>query len=80
MAMCRQEDAFPDFLNYHCMIHQLSLCAKMLNMKEIMATKIIIIVLVQGDLFKDDCFVHYSDLFLHSDVRWLGMGEFVQRF
>ena len=42
IAKCRQDDAFPDFLNYHCIIHQQALCAKMLNMKEIMdvATKI----------------------------------------
>ena len=42
IAKCRQDDAFPDFVNYHCIIHQQALCAKMLNMKEIMdvATKI----------------------------------------
>lgn len=36
------DDAFLDFLNYHCIIHQQELCAKMLNMKEIMdvATKV----------------------------------------
>uniref|UniRef100_H2Z396 SPIN-DOC-like zinc-finger domain-containing protein n=1 Tax=Ciona savignyi TaxID=51511 RepID=H2Z396_CIOSA len=41
-AMVGRDDAFPDFLNYHCIIHQQALCAKMLNMKEIMdvATKI----------------------------------------
>ncbi len=42
IARCREDEAFPDFLNYHCIIHQQALCAKMLNMKEIMdvATKI----------------------------------------
>ncbi|CAN2389977.1 hypothetical protein PRIEUP_LOCUS9 [Pristimantis euphronides] len=34
IAKCRQDDAFPDFLNYHCIIHQQALCAKMLNMKD----------------------------------------------
>lgn len=33
-AKCRQDDAFPDFLNYHCIIHQQALCAKMLNKKD----------------------------------------------
>ncbi|KAL1257368.1 hypothetical protein QQF64_010612 [Cirrhinus molitorella] len=43
IAKCKEEDAFPDFLNYHCIIHQQALCAKMLNMKEIMdvSTKIV---------------------------------------
>ena len=36
IAKCREDDAFPNFLNYHCIIHQQALCAKMLNMKEIM--------------------------------------------
>ena len=35
-AKCSEDDAFPDFLNYYCIIHQQALCAKMLNMKEIM--------------------------------------------
>ena len=30
------DDAFLDFLNYHCTIHQQAFSAKMLNMKEIM--------------------------------------------
>ena len=36
IAKCREDDAFPNFLNHHCIIHQQALCAKMLNMKEIM--------------------------------------------
>ncbi|KAI2644918.1 general transcription factor II-I repeat domain-containing 2-like protein [Labeo rohita] len=28
IAKCREDDAFPDFLNYHCIIHQQALCAK----------------------------------------------------
>lgn len=35
-AKCRQDDAFPDFLNYHCIMHQQALFAKMLNVTEIM--------------------------------------------
>ena len=28
IAKCRRDDAFPDFLNYHCIIHQYELCAR----------------------------------------------------
>lgn len=34
IAKYKQDDAFPDFLKYHCIIHQAALCAKTLNMKE----------------------------------------------
>jgi len=49
IAKFREDDAFPDLLNYHCIIQQQALWAKMLNMKEIMdvATKI------SSNLFKD---------------------------
>lgn len=33
IAKCREDDDFPDFLSYHCIIHQQALCSKMLNMK-----------------------------------------------
>ncbi|CAI5694542.1 unnamed protein product [Oreochromis niloticus] len=76
IAKCRQDDAFPDFLNYHCIIHQQALCAKMLNMKEIMnvATKIACSIrarslqrrLFRAHLEKADC--DHSELLLHTDV------------
>ncbi len=88
IAKCRQDDAFPDFLNYHCIIHQQALCAKMLNMKEIMdvATKIACSIrarslqrrLFRAHLEKADC--DHSELLLHTDVRWLSRGKFLQRF
>lgn len=31
---CREDDAFPDLLDYHYIIHQRALCAKMLNVKD----------------------------------------------
>lgn len=78
---CRQKDAFPDFLNRHCIIHQQAVCDKMLNMKEIVdvATKIV------PDLFKDGYSMHiwrvwHTELSLHTDVRWLSRGKFLQRF
>ncbi|XP_072769214.1 general transcription factor II-I repeat domain-containing protein 2-like [Nerophis lumbriciformis] len=88
IAKCRQDDDFPDFLNYHCIIHQQALCAKMLNMKEIMdvAMKIACSIrarslqrwLFRAHLEKADC--DHSELLLHTDVRWLSRGKFLQRF
>ena len=88
IAKCRQDDAFPDFLNYHCIIHQQALCAKMLNMKEIMdvATKIACSIRarsLQRRLFRahlDKAGCDHSELLLHTDVRWLSRGKFLKRF
>ncbi|XP_051259245.1 general transcription factor II-I repeat domain-containing protein 2-like [Dicentrarchus labrax] len=88
IAKCREDDAFPDFLNYHCIIHQQALCAKMLNMKEIMDVAMKIGCSIRGrslqrrlfcvDLEKADC--DHTELLLHTDVRWLSRGKFLQRF
>ena len=88
IAKCREDDAFPDFLNYHCIIHQQALCAKMLNMREIMdvAMKIACSIrarslqrrLFHAHLEKADC--NHTELLLHTDVRWLSREKFLQRF
>jgi len=87
IAKCREDDAFLDFLNYHCIIHQQALCAKMLNIKEMdVTTKISCSIrarslqrrLFCAHLEKADC--DHSELLLHTDVRWLSRGKFLQRF
>lgn len=55
IASCREDDAFPDFLYYHCIIH--TLCTKMLNMKEIMDVATKFACSIAPDLFKDGYFV-----------------------
>ena len=88
IAKCRADDAFPDFLNYHCIIHQPALCAKMLNMKEIMDVAVKIACSIQArslqrrlfctHLEKADC--NHTELLLHTNVRWLSREKFLQRF
>lgn len=87
IAKCREDDNFLDLLNYHCILHQQALCAKMLNMKEKMdvAPKIACSIparTLQRRLFcvhleKADC--DHSELLLPTDVRWLSRGKFLQR-
>jgi len=36
IALSKESESFPNFLNYHCIIHQQALCGKVLNMKEVM--------------------------------------------
>ncbi|XP_060762621.1 general transcription factor II-I repeat domain-containing protein 2A-like [Neoarius graeffei] len=88
VAKCREDEAFPDFLSYHCIIHQQALCAKMLNMKEIMdvATKVACSIRaksLQRRLFclqLEEADSDHTGLLLHTDVRWLSRGKFLQRF
>lgn len=88
IAKCKEEDAFPDFLNYHCIIHQQALCAKILNMKEVMDVSMKIACSIraralQRRLFRaylEEADCNHTDLLLHTDVRWLSRGKFLQRF
>ncbi|XP_034075813.1 zinc finger BED domain-containing protein 5-like [Gymnodraco acuticeps] len=88
IAKCREDDIFPDFLNYHCIIHQHALCAKMLNMKEVMDVSLKVACSIrarplQRRLFRaylEDADCVHTDLLLHTDVRWLSRGNFLERF
>jgi len=83
LALCQKDDDFPDFLQYHCIIHQQVLCSKRLNTKEVMdvAFKIANSIrarALQRRLFKQE--FEGKELLLHKDVRWLSSSKFLQRF
>lgn len=88
VALCKQSESLPDFLNYHCIIHQQGLCGKILNMKDVMdvTTKIACSVRawsLQRRLFHallEETGADHTDLLLHTDVRWLSRGKFLERF
>ena len=85
IAKCREDDTFPDFHNYHCIIHQ---HAKLLNMKEVMDVSLKVACSIRARplqrwLFRaylEDADCVHTDLLLHTDVRWLSTGNFLQRF
>ncbi|XP_060799461.1 zinc finger BED domain-containing protein 5-like [Neoarius graeffei] len=88
VALCKQSESFPDFLNYHCIIHQQGLCRKILNMKDVMDVAIKIACSfrarsLQRRLFRaqlKEAGADHTDLLLHTDVRWLSRGKFLERF
>ena len=88
IGLCKQCESFPDFLTYHCIIHQQGLCRKILNMKDVMdvANKIVCSVRarsLQRRLFRaqlEETGAEHTDLLLHTDVRWLSRGTFLERF
>ncbi|XP_057667227.1 general transcription factor II-I repeat domain-containing protein 2A-like [Diorhabda carinulata] len=89
VELCRANEEFPSFFSFHCIINQQVLCSKVLNTEEIMgiATKIVNSIsarslkrrLIQLQL-EDRESAEHTDLVLHTDVRWLSCGKFLQRF
>ncbi|XP_067937246.1 general transcription factor II-I repeat domain-containing protein 2A-like [Watersipora subatra] len=88
IAHCKQNDTFLDFIHYHCIIHQQALCGKILNMQEVMDIVMKIVCSVrarslQRRLFHahmEEADAEHTDLLLHTDVRWLSRGRFLERF
>jgi len=88
IALCKQNNSFPNFIHYHCIIHQEALCGKVLNMKEIMdiAMKIVCSIRarsLQRRLFRthlEEAEAEHTHLLLHTDVRWLSRRRFLERF
>ena len=87
IAFCKQNDSYPTFIHYHCFNHQQALCGKVLNKKEVMniAMKIVCSILarsLQRRFFRthlEKAEVELIDLLLHTDVRWLSRGRFLER-
>ncbi|CAM4659072.1 unnamed protein product [Leuciscus chuanchicus] len=74
IALCKQSEYFPDFLNYHCIIHQQALCSKILNMKEVMDVAMKIVCSVRARSLQRRLFrahleeTEYAQL---EDYQWL---------
>ncbi len=88
VALCKNDPAFPQFISYHCIIHQQVLCSKVINYEQVMKVVVKIINSIrarplQHRLFKallDEVSAQYGDLLLYTEVRWLSRGKVLQRF
>ena len=88
IAHCKADPDFPTFLNYHCIIHQQAICAKVWGFDHVMAPVVKIINSIRAKakqhrsfkLFLEECSAEYGDLLLHTEVRWLSRGKILQRF
>lgn len=88
IARCKSDPDFPTFLDYHCIIHQQAICAKVMGFEHVMKPVVKIVNSIrakakQHRTFKqllEECDAAYGDLLLHTDVRWLSKGKVLQRF
>lgn len=82
IALCRKDEDFPDFISYHCIIHQQVLASKRLNTKHVMDISFKIVNSIRGKslqrrLFKQQLDEKEPDLALHTGVRWLSRSKFL---
>ena len=85
ISLCHKDEDFPDFISYHCVIHQQVLASKRLNTKHVMDISFKIANSIKGKalqrrLFKQQLDENEPELALHTDVRWLSRSKFLQRF
>ncbi|CAH2012339.1 unnamed protein product [Acanthoscelides obtectus] len=78
VRLCRKDDSFPQFVCYHCILHQQALCGHFLNLNKVMKLVVKIVNKIRAQalqrLFKtlaDEVDCQYGELLLHSEVRRL---------
>ena len=88
VALCKKNDQFPDFISFHCIIHNIALCAKILDANDIMDVAVKIANSIRAQSLRRSLFrsqleendSEYEDLLLFCHVRWLSRGNFLERF
>ena len=88
IAHCKGDTDFPNFLHYHCIIHQQSLCAKVIGFEHVMTPVVKIINSIRSKAkqhrnFKvllEELSAEYGDLLLHTEIRWLSRGRILHGF
>uniref|UniRef100_A0A8C6PIG0 SPIN-DOC-like zinc-finger domain-containing protein n=1 Tax=Nothobranchius furzeri TaxID=105023 RepID=A0A8C6PIG0_NOTFU len=88
IAHCKGDTDFPTFLHYHCIIHQQAICSKVTGFEHVMTPVVKIINSIRSKAKQHRMFTvlleepsaEYSDLLLHTEIRWLSRGRVLQRF
>lgn len=80
----------PDLIAYHCVIHQMVLCASLgKEYSEIMTTVMKLVNFLRASSalqhrllrsFLTEVNAEFDDLLLHNNVRWLSKGKVLERF
>lgn len=87
--VCRKvRESGGEAVKMHCIIHQEALCAKTVEVNDVMDTVVKAINLIrakalnhrQFQTFLSEVEAEYGDVIYHSDVRWLSRGSVLHRF
>ncbi|XP_067391997.1 general transcription factor II-I repeat domain-containing protein 2-like [Emydura macquarii macquarii] len=88
MVCAKAQESGGEAVKMHCIIHQEALCAKTVQLSDVMNTvvKTVNIIRVRAlyhrefQTFLTDVDAEYGDLLYHSEVRWLSCGSVLRRF
>ena len=88
IALLRSEPGYPDFISYHCILHQQVLCAKHISLKEIMSVVVDIVCFIraralnhrQFKMLLQELDSENADVLLHAEIRWLSRAKVLVRF
>ena len=89
LGLCKTYQAFPEFWNFHCIIHREQLVSKSLNLDNIMKPVMEIVNYIHTHALNHRQFKNLiaeldqglpGDLPLHCTVRWLSKSKVLSRF
>ncbi|KAI0209916.1 Zinc finger MYM-type protein 6, partial [Lamellibrachia satsuma] len=89
VGLCKADQTFPEFWNFHCIIHREQLVSKSLNLDNVMKTVMEIVNYIRTHALNHRQFKNLiaeldqglpGDLPLHCTVRWLSKGKVLSRF
>lgn len=88
ITLCKNDEEIPSFTSYHCIIHQQSLCSKVLDSRHVMNVAFKIVNSIRAKSLQrrqfrallEECEADHGELLLHTDVRWLSRARFLKRF
>ena len=89
LGQCKADQAFPEFWNFHCIIHREQLVSKSLNLDNVMKPVMEIVIYLRTYALNHRQFKNLiveldqglpGDLPLHCTVRWLPKSKVLSRF
>ena len=89
VGLCKADQTFPEFWNFHCIIHREQLVSKSLKLDNVMKTVMEIVNYIRTHALNHRQFKNLiaeldqglpSDLPLHCTVRWLSKSQVLSRF
>ncbi|KAI4830676.1 hypothetical protein KUCAC02_002292 [Chaenocephalus aceratus] len=89
VGLCKADNTFPEFWNFHCIIHREKLVSKSLNLDNFMKPVMEIVNYIRTHALNHRQFKNLiaeidqglpGDLPLHCTVRWLSKGKVLSRF
>lgn len=89
VGLCKADQTFPDFWNFHCIIHREQLVSKSLNLDNVMKPVMEIVNYIRTHALNHRQFRNLiaeldqglpGDLPLHCTVRWLSKSKVLSRF